>query len=46
MARKKNAAGLTTPNPDVVTRFQRRKAWFAMEWARQEANRYQMALEG
>lgn len=45
MARKKNAAGLTTPNPDVVTRFQRRKAWFAMEWARQEANRYQMALD-
>lgn len=28
-----------------LKRFQRRKSWFTMEWQRQQANRFQMALD-
>lgn len=45
MARKKNAVAVATPSHDERMRFDRRKAWFSMEWQRQEANRYQMALD-
>lgn len=33
------------PNHGEIQRFHRRRAWFNMEWQRQEANRYQMALD-
>lgn len=45
MARTKKAAGTVAPNYDAQQRFNRRKSWFSMEWQRQEANRYQMALD-
>ena len=45
MARKKNAVAVAGPSYDALRRFQRRKSWFTMEWQRQEANRYQMALD-
>lgn len=50
MAETKSAVGTTTQVSDPLAmtpelRFQRRRAWFNMEWQRQEANRYQMALD-
>jgi hypothetical protein len=43
MARKRTS--VVAPDMDAQKRFERRKAWFNMEWQRQEANRYQMALD-
>lgn len=45
MARTKKTVGAVAPSHDELQRFQRRKAWFSMEWQRQEANRFQMALD-
>ena len=45
MARKKNTIGTVAPDYDAQKRFQRRRAWFSMEWQRQEANRCQQALD-
>lgn len=45
MARTKKAVGAVAPDYSALQRFQRRKAWFTMEWQRQEANRFQMALD-
>lgn len=51
MARKKSSAasppgtvGLTT-DMGARARFERRRAWFNLEWTVQEANRYQMSLD-
>lgn len=46
MARlKKTEPAFTPAQLSERERFERRKAWFTMEWQRQEANRYQMALD-
>lgn len=53
MARKKSSTvGTTTDGAERTPwemtereRFERRRSWFNMEWQRQEANRFQMALD-
>ena len=44
MARDKNSV-VQKDDADAQIRFAKRKAWFNAEWQRQEANRYQMALD-
>jgi hypothetical protein len=43
MAKKKQTP--ETADSAAIERFQRRRAWFNLEWSRQEANRYQQALD-
>jgi hypothetical protein len=37
--------GVVDTDAEQIKRFEERRGWFNMEWNRQEANRYQMALD-